>query len=442
MSDLIERLERLSANGAAGDWANVLGRAERQRSVELRRRALIGLAAALLLAVPALALAYRFTDVLVVSSTDEEPPVAWIAGDRVFNLDDEERRLAMPLARSTGTSYHFFDSSPATPSPDGRSLVYTAVEPRRAYAPPAMPMLRLHDFATGHDRVLERGADSAAWRRDGALAYVGGLVARTRSLPSGHVFVRRSLSDPAVRWSTRPARYTAIAWAGDQLLVHAVAAGENLPAGGEGVYAFSGPGRARKLPLSGVVAVDPLGELVIGPIGLEPFFADSLNFRVVRVRDGAVLDQLDLPPIINPNMPYAAGHWVTGGSWAGEYIVVAATGSETSDALVLLRFEDGRLSPAHVFRLESNSAARAGFVDPGSGPWSTFGNPRFVDDEGDEIVAWATTTRKEGRRMVVSSVFLVCSRKEKECRRTDPLPGLTDSFDPRAFVENLSRPTQ
>jgi hypothetical protein len=445
MNDVIERLETLSANGAIGDWRDVLDRAAQRRRLELRRRALIGLAAALLLAVPALALAYRFADVLPVSATDAEPPVAWVAGDKVFNLDGEERRLAMPLARSTGSSLYFFDSSPAIPSPDGRSLVYTAVEPRSAYTPSATPILRFHDFVSGRDRVIERGAGSAAWRGDGALAYVDG-VSRPRSLPVGHVFVRRSLSEPAVRWSTHAAAYTALAWAGDHLLVAALAAGQNVPAEGEGVYAFSGPGRARKLPLNGVVAVDPLGELVVGPEGLEPFFAGSLNFRVVRVRDGAILGELNLPPLIDPSVPYAAGQYVTGGSWAGDYIVIAAS-SAAADALVVLRFENGRVSPAHVFRLEATSAARAGFRGE---PGSDFGNPRFVDDEGDEIVAWATTTRKEGRATIRSSVFLVCSRTQKECRRTRPLPDLTLSDVPgaarppfwrhHAFVENLSRP--
>jgi hypothetical protein len=449
MTDVIERLQTVASNGAAGNWRDVLDRAAQQRRLELRRRALIGLAAALLLGVPALALAYRFTDVLPVSATDADPPVAWIAGDRVFNLDGEERRLAMPLARSTGSSLYYFDSSPAIPSPDGRSLVYTAVEPDRAYTSSATPILRFHDFVTGRDRVIERGADSAAWRGDGALAYfdrVGRPVGPPWSpLPIGHLFVRRSLSETADRWSTRPAQYTALAWAGDHLLVAALAAGENVPAEGEGVYAFSGPGRARKLPLSGVVAVDPRGEFVVGPETLEPFLAGSLNFRIVRVSDGAILDELDLPPLIDPGMPYAAGQFVTGGSWAGDHIVVAAWGA-LADALVLLRFEDGELSPAHVFRLEPTSAARAGFHGE---PEADFGNPRFVDENGDEIVAWATTTRKKGPATVRSSVFLVCIRTKKECRRTGPLPDLTLSDIPgvrgspyraHAFIENPSRP--
>jgi hypothetical protein len=451
-SDLLERrLEALAFEGAPGNWLDVVRRSERQRALTLRRRALIGLAAALLLAIPALALAYRFADVLVVSSTDAEPPVAWITGDRIFNLDGDERTLAAPLAQSIDTSMYLFDFSPATPSPDGRWLIYTAAEPRgsRPWPPgPATPVLRLHDLSTGRDRVLVRGGGSPAWGGDGALAYVAGVIDRAESRldPVGHVFVRRSLSEPAVRWSTRAARYTAIAWARDDLLVAAVAAGQRVPAQGEGVYAFSGPGRARKLPLGGVVAVDPQGELVIGPETLELFFAGSLKFRVVRVRDGAILDELDLPPLIDPSVPYAAGQYVTGGSWAGDYIVVAASAA-LADALVLLRFDDGQLSPGHVFRLEPSSATRAGFRGE---PSSDFGNPRFVDDEGDEIVAWATTTRKDGRATVRSSVFLVCSRKEKECRRTDPLPDLTLSSDPvaargqfppaHAFVENLSRP--
>jgi hypothetical protein len=447
MNDVVERLERLSPAGTAGDWVDVLDRTARQRRVQRRRRGLIGLGAAILLAVPALALAYRFTDILVVASTDARPPVPWVAGDRVFNFGgSSERRLRAPLARSTDTSMYFFDFSPATPSADGRQLLYTAAEPGDSSRRSQL-VLRVHDFSTGADRVLERGAGSAAWRADGALGYVAGIVGGPMepSDPIGHVFVRRSLSDPAARWTTETARYTAIAWARDHLIVAALAAGEHVPATGEGVYALSGPGRARKLPLGGVVAVDPSGDFVVGPETIEPFLAGSLNFRVVRVRDGAILDQLDLPPIIDPKVPYAAGQFVTGGSWAGDYIVVAASGPP-ADALVLLRFANGQLSPAHVFRLEARSAARAGFA---ALPWSAFGNPRFVDDRGDEIVAWATTTTREGGTAAVSRVFLVCSRTKKECHRTDPLPGLGWSIRPsergspylqHAFVENLSRP--
>jgi hypothetical protein len=441
MNNVIDRLEALAVNGAGGDWRDVLGRAERQRSAS-RRRLLIAVAAALVLAVPALALAYRLTERLVVSSTEAEPPVAWIGGNRFFDPEKGERTLAEPLGRSTGYFSFYFDSSPAIPSPEGDALIYATTEGSPNYRLRRW-VLRFHDLTSGLDRILEDGAPSAAWRGDGALGYVAGVPGPWETIDAivGHVYVRRSLSEPPVRWSTRPAEYVAIAWARDRLLVGALAAGERSPP--EGVYAFSGPGRARKLPIGQVLAVDPRGDLVVGPVSQEPLLAGSLTFRIVRVRDGAVLDEVDLAPIIDPTMPYDASNFVSGGSWAGDYIVLGASGS-VENALVVLRFSDGRLSPAHVFRLEASSAARAGLATP---PWLGFGEPRFIDEEGDEIVAWATTTRKDGRKTVISSVFLVCSRIDKECSRTDALPGTAYSLysrtldlPARAFVENPSRP--
>lgn len=451
MNDVIERLEALSENGAAGDWLDVVTRTERQRSVQLRRRILVGAAALVLLAAPALALAYRFTDVLVVSSERGEPPTAWIAGDRLHNLGElEDRRLAAPLAWHG--SIFIFNTSVAVPSPDQRLLIYRATDPPGdVFSLRATPVLRLHEVETGRDRILERGAASFAWSADGALAFAKAEPHQPTDSadPVGHVLVRRSIMGPAVRWTTRPGRYTVLAWADKALLVGAVAAGRAAPAEGEGVYAFTGPDRARKLPVGGVIAVDPSGELIVGPVTLEPLLPGSLTFRVVRIRDGAVLAELDVPPVVDPDFPYAAAHWMTGGSWAASYIVVAfaSSGLESTDALVLLRFDGDELEPAHVFRLEPNSAAEAGF---GLEPRYVFHSPRFLDEEGTQIVAWAGLTMQEDRTRISSSVFLHCNRKEKRCERTDPLPGTRYSITgmeraltspaPRAFVENPSRP--
>jgi hypothetical protein len=452
MNDVIERLERLSANAAAGNWMDVVTRAERQRSVQLRRRVLFGVAALVLLAAPALALAYRFTDVLVVSSKTAEPPAAWIAGDRLHNLGElEERRLAAPLNSYTSNNPLFlFNTSVAIASPDDRVLLYRATAPPRAYpGRSAMPVLRLHELDTGRDRILEHGAASFAWRGDGVLAYAKATIFRPGDFgdPIGHVLVRRSVDEPAVPWTTEPARYTVLAWAGERLLVAAIAADAAAPA--EGVYAFTGPGQARKLPIGGVIAVDPSGEFAVGPVTMEPRLAGSLTFRVVRLGDGEVLAELDLPSVVDPAQPYAAAHIATGGSWASSYIAVAlaSDGLESSDALVVLRFDGDELEPAHVYRLEPSSAAEAGF---GSQPQSVFHSPRFLDEAGSDIVAWAGLTTREGERVFVSSVFLRCDREERSCERTSPLPGTryeifgttraTTFPAPRAFVENPSRP--
>jgi hypothetical protein len=448
MNDVVDRLQGLTTNGHVGDWMDVLARAERRRATDLRRRALIAAAALLLLTVPALALAYRLSDVLVVSEERSDPPTPWIADDRLHDFGGiDNRRRAAPLAWHL-SSPPLFNTSGAIASPDRRLLLYrTADPPGIPFNARATPVLRQHDLQTGHDRVVERGAATFAWRADGALAYAkaepGTPVDPVGTL--GHVFVRPSISAPAVRWTPERARYTVLAWAGENLLVGAIAP-DAAPARSETVYAFSGPRRARKLPLAGIVAIDPSGELVVGPVTLEPLLKGGLTFRVVRVRDGKVLAQRDLPSIVAPRALYGS-HAVTGGSWADEYIVVAfaSAGEELRDALVVLRF-DGTLETTHVFRLEPSSAAEAGF---GSEPYA-FHSPLFLDKEGREIVAWAGITERDGRDVFLASVFLRCDRAAKRCRRTDPLPGTRYQITGQegyggpitvtAFVQNPSRP--
>jgi hypothetical protein len=448
MTDIIERLEGLTADGQAGDWMDVVARAERRKAADLRRRALIAAVVVLLLAVPTLALANRLSELLVVSDERSEPPTPWIAGNRVHGLGDlDNRRLAAPLAWNA-YSFPFFNTSPAVASPDRRLLLYRANDPPDAFwGSRATPTLRLYNLTSGSDRVVQRRAASFAWRPDGALAYA-------RAAPSGwlhpggplgHVFVRPSLSQPAVRWTSERARYTVVAWAGQTLLVGAIAGGSAKPERGEGVYALSGPQQARKLPIGGVVAIDPFGELVFGPMTHDRLSEGALTFRVVRVRDGKVLAELDLPPSAAPRSTYD-GPSSTGGSWVGSYIVAAfaSAGTELRDALVVLRY-DGTLRPVHVFKLEPDSAAESGFA---SAP-NAFHSPRFLDEEASEVVAWAEITERDGRDVFLASVFLHCDRKEKRCRRTDALPGTrrritggSEVWQPavQAFIQNPSRP--
>jgi hypothetical protein len=448
MNEVIERLEGLAMSGHAGDWVDVLARAERRRAADFRRRALIAVVAVVLLAAPALALADRLDDLLVVSGERSEPAMPWIAGNRVHGLGAVDvRRLAVPLARDV--SYpSLFNTSAAIASPDHGLLLYRASDPPGVFPERATPILRLHDLTSGRDRVVVRGAASFAWQPDGALAYA---MAESSTWPHpdgslGHVFVRPSLDDPAVRWTSERARYTVLAWAGKTLLVGAMAAGAAVPFQSEGVYAFNGRQRARKLPIASVVAIDPSGELVVGPVRREPWLAGALTFRIVRVSDGTVVAQLALPSMVAPRITYGAAQ-STGGSWAGSYIViaVASAGTELRDALVVLRF-DGHLEPSHVFWLEPDSAADAGF---GSEPHA-FHSPRFLSEDAKQIVAWAGITERDGRDVYLASAFLHCERMEKRCRRTNPLPGtryrITGPRSPSGppavltFVENMSRP--
>jgi hypothetical protein len=341
-------------------------------------------------------------------------------------------------------------------------------------------VLRLHDLVTGEGRLFERSARSVAWRADGAIAYAKGRASVTRfDLPAsnergfdpsaggliGHVLVRGSVNASAQRWTRLPSEYTVLAWAGTTLLVGASTVSEasverlfgNRDQAEQGVYALDGPGRVRKLPIGGVVAVSPSGDLLAGPASSSSpaDVPTTATLRIVRIDDGRVLSELDLTPIMTPERPYARGYELSGaGSWAAGYIVVAyrteidesfppLLGRELFNSpLLVLRFDDGKLTVAHVFTLEKSSAREAGFTNS-----SPFSGPRFIDDQGRAIVAWSATRN-------YSSVFLRCDRVEKKCSRSGRLPRQTTTFPgsgvnppgvpkaewPAFLIENPSRP--
>jgi hypothetical protein len=460
MNDVVERLERLSVGGASGDWVDVVQRAGRQRAAATRRRLLIAVAAAAILAVPTLALAQRISDALVVAPDETEVDVPWVSGNDVHNLGGEKRRLEEPVWLASSYGY---DLARAIPSPDGRHLVYHALktpEPRPTYA---TTVLRSVDLENGKERVIGKGITSAAWRADGVLGYSRGSDARRPDaiccgfddVELGHVYVRETPESVPVRWTRRPSNYEVFAWARDELLIGARVANEGTvrerfgqPQEEPGVYAVNGAGRLRTLPLAAITAVDPTGRYAIGPTGIDLHLPVLATLRVVRINDGRILDEFALAPLATPDQPYAVPSAVSGGSWAAEYIAVGYSGGrppeatatrESDDVIVVLRF-DGKLEPVHVFRLEPESARRAGLAEPRGYP-ATLYSPRFADAEGRKIVALGTAAQRSQPALRgapgESAVLLLCDRVEKTCRRSEELRA--DQFG-IGFVENPSRP--
>src|SRR5207237_4440736 len=82
-----------------------------------------------------------------------------------------------------------------------------------------VPSLRIHDDQ-GQDFLLARGAYSAAWRHDGAIAFVQGVdpVFRASAAYDGQVVVRRGVHGRDVTWMSARAHYVVYAWAGERLL--------------------------------------------------------------------------------------------------------------------------------------------------------------------------------------------------------------------------------
>jgi hypothetical protein len=456
MTAIEDRVRKAASEQAAGDWLDVVRRSERLRRRMRRLRMVAAVAAALLLAVPAFAVADRLRELLVVSSTDQNIPMAWISGDRAYDVGGkEEVQLASPLPGVVSDRYF---SPAAILSPGGGRLLYHAIDPPATsmFFSRGINTLRLYDFATGADHILEHGAQSIAWRADGALAYAKAPETRTRRFAGGdgergatlgreigHVVVRSFLGASPERWTDEPSDYTAIAWAGKTLLIGASRApaesvqrlyGDPTQAQ-TGVYALTGPGQVRKLPLGGLLAVNPTGEMVLGTeTSISPVDVPiTAKVRVVRLEDGKVLSELDLPPVITPERPYSwAAELSGGGSWAGNYIVLGYQ-NIVERLVVVLRFEDGELNLAHVFKLEKESAERAGV--------SGFYGPRFVDKAGREIVAWATSPK--------ARFFLRCDRLERRCSRSVRLPRHSAGTSrpggppvdwPAFLIENPSRP--
>jgi hypothetical protein len=418
MSAIEERLRTAASDTVEGEWLDVVRRSEQLRRGARRRRGALAFAAVLVLGVPALAFADRLTEFLVVSSDESKITWSWVSDTTAHNIGGkDEVRLDRSVANRPFSDRYV--SPLAIPSPDGRSLIYHSF----------VDGLRVRDLESGVELALERGSRSAAWRADGTLAYAKGQI--------GHVFVREQLDARPQQWSVEPSDYTVLAWAGKTLIVGAATVSQasvqrlfGKPDQAEqGVWALDGMSRARRLPLGGVLAMSPSGELVVGTeTSVTPEDVPlTAVVRVVRVADGKVVAELDLPPVINPERAYSLGSELMsgGGSWAGDHIVVGYRRYEDDRhiaKLVVLRLEDNRLEPVHVFELEEASAVQAGLSRQ-----AALEGPRFLDDGGRDFVTWSAGSG--------GPVFLRCDRVEKRCTKTAPLPR-----DGAFLIENPSRP--
>ena len=135
------------------------------------------------------------------------------------------------------------------------------------------PSLRVHDDA-GKDFLLARGAYSAAWRQDGAIAFVKGTDPNFRAGRSytGQVVVQGDVHGPEVAWTSELAHYVVYAWAGDRLLFYRIGFGEKLE-----LLVADGPGHIRSLTDGSAIAVSP-DETRIAVLS-----QDATNVRVLDV---------------------------------------------------------------------------------------------------------------------------------------------------------------
>jgi hypothetical protein len=437
--ELVARLRRAAGPLPGADWRDVNRRARGPR-----RRALLAALvclAVLAVAIPASGLDSRLTSWLSVSSGSEVVPgtrtsaIDYVYGNRLFHGSTRVATLAAPLfAPLLGQERPL-----AVGSGDGRYVVYHSWD--GAWGGSGAPTLRLYDRRTGRDSVLRRGAQSVAWHPGGAIAYMQAarpvylyMPPRPERLPGGYygqVVVRPSLAVPAVAWTAGPPwRYTALAWARDRLLVAvgqsnlAVPAPELEP----GIYAFTGPGKSRRLPIFTVVAVSPDGTRVIGASKPADEGVFGPDLRLVRVRDGKVLATLS-----SRELARAAGvgqRPIVGafGAWAGDRIVVPVV-APYGNVLAVLRVGARRITVERVIVIDLTARPR-GY----RGPWVY--SPVFLGRSRTTLAVRADMASRD--EMHYASVFLRCHVDKPRCVGGRKLPALSGWG---AIVQNPSRPS-
>jgi hypothetical protein len=248
----------------------------------------------------------------------------------------------------------------AVPTADRSQLVYSTwrelrhddpklswskqgIEPGGALA---TPTLRIRDFRSGRDKVLDKNSFSAAVRSDGTIGYVRGSdVYRAFTNYIGEVVVRSSLPARPVVWSTEPAEYVVAAWAGSSLLAYRIDDGEKLD-----VLAFDGPGRQRLLmPDANLVAVSP--------DGTQAFLANEAarpgSISVVNVADGTIAATLDLESL-KQGILWAA----YGGSWSDDRVA-----APTNAGIAVFEVAAGEISLKELLKNDPTTFAD-GLVEP------------------------------------------------------------------------------
>jgi hypothetical protein len=438
MSDLITRLEALGGPAVPGDWTDVVARAQRVRSRALRRRLIVSIAV-VLLAVPTIAIATGHWDVFSLTATEEDVPLpqgentlGYAIGDRLYLPGRPPVKLAVPFRPPPFIAPGFTTSDDAllVPSHDGRKVAYHAWEGdwRRGTS-----VLRVFDTESGSDRVIDRGAHSPAWRRDGALAYTRAVVPewdpRKRGNSGGrvgHLVVRRNLASPALVWSRhQPQDWRPLAWAGRFLIARGsiTVTDDETSVRVPRLYAFSGLLSRISLPLDDLVAVSPDGRLVIGEASPLPQGGGESVLRVVQVQSGQILATLD--PRRDPDLETWSG--AQPGIWSGATVLVP-TGFATrpvtiptwegdrviegpdTTAVVAFRYEDGALTVDQELKLKREIVEATGLrrVD------NMFtGRPVFVDQEERQFTQ-PIRASVNGR---FTSFYVTCDRVEKRCRR-------------------------
>jgi hypothetical protein len=338
------------------------------------------------------------TGPLSVHAGLKNPPRSFVRGNALFTAKGSRSQL-----EATVSGAMMGPLSPvAVRSSDGKLVAYNTWAPARpvdedpSFSKQGIvdgdilgtPSLRVHDDA-GKDVVLARGAYSAAWRSDGAIAFVKGVDPNFRAghSYSGQVVVQPDIHGRGVAWTNDPAHYVVFAWAGDRLLFYRVGLGERLE-----LLVAEGPDRIRSLADGSAIAVSPDATRV------AVLSQDGTNVRVLDIATGSELSWLDVTTATTPLA------WLAySGSWVGDHIVAPA-----SAGLAVLHVASRSLEVEQVLSLD-HAQFPVGVQEP-----------RFVDGDGNQIAASADIPPAKGGSGV--SFLLQCDRITRTCERGEPAP--------------------
>lgn len=270
------------------------------------------------------------------------------------------------------------------------------------------PSIRVWRGVGGADELVADGAYAPAVAPGGQIAYAKGVTSELRSdEPYLARIVVGALDSPYTTvWTTTPARYVPLAWAGSHLVAYSIHADDDST----DVLVYSGPDSSRTLMRSAsLIAVSPNGKQVAvaeqrGTVSIIDIASGAIVDAVTLTGRGASSDVGDVRP---------------GGGWRGSRIVAS-----TTRALVV--FET-----APVLR----RVAVAPYTDAMPGGIS---EPQFVDD--DTVVGTvrlpddaSTATPPEAR---APTALVVCTLSTSSCARGSIGP-TTVAW--RQWVTNWSR---
>jgi len=200
--------------------------------------------------------------------------------------------------------------------------------------------VRVRDLRTGRDTVLGTGTTGAAWRADGALAYLRGAERALRL--RGHLYVRTFDGDrmgAPVRWTAGEGKYVPFGWAGGRLVVARIGEGEYTE-----TLVADAPGRTRTLAGGTPIAISPDGTRVLvfaggDGSGRDLLLMDLATGRTVsRLRTGVLRS----------------------GDWRRDLAVAAG-----NDGLVVLRIRGDRITLVKRIPLPGRSTAEPRFTGTG-----------------------------------------------------------------------------